>query len=69
MTTETFKEAAETYMDLNSLGDTLTVLADICREKAAHIQHAWQDEETAKVWIRQARAIEYRATQTNRVGL
>ena len=65
----TFKETLEAYIDANSVGDTLTVLADICREKAAHIQSAWQDEETAKVWIRQARALEYRATQSNRVGL
>ena len=66
---ETFKETLEAYIDSNSVGDTLTVLADICREKAAHIQEAWQDEETAKVWIRQARALEYRATQSHRTGL
>ena len=63
------KEMLETYIDSNSVGDTLTVLAEICHEKAAHLQSAWQDEETAKVWRRQARALEHCAAMTNRRGL
>ena len=69
MTDQEFKEALEDFIDSTSVAHTLTIFAEICREKAAHIQHTWQDEETAKVWIRQARQIEYRATQSERVGL
>jgi hypothetical protein len=48
----------ELMVDKHSLGGVLQMLAEICNEKASHLESNWQDRETAKVWQRDAAKID-----------
>lgn len=48
----------ETSIDSSSLADVLEALAEICREKAQHLQENWQDERAANLWNRAANRVE-----------
>jgi len=41
-----------------TLAEVLQMLADTCREKAAHLRSEWQDEITARAWERAARSLD-----------
>jgi hypothetical protein len=57
-TSEQLSSAIETYIDSHGLQDALLLLSTICWEKAAHIEHNWQDSTTAASWSKAAGAIE-----------
>jgi hypothetical protein len=40
----------EEMIDKNSLRTVLELIAEICTEKAAHIEANWQDKSLAKLW-------------------
>ncbi len=42
----------EEIVDLYGLTDTLAMLAEVCYEKAAHLQVHWQDSDGCKVYTR-----------------
>lgn len=44
----------ENLLDHYSLSDILESLAQIANEKADHLRTNWQDENTAKIWERDA---------------
>lgn len=53
----------EEFVDKTSIADTLDLLAGICREKAEHLRHAWQDCQSARVWDKAAKQIEMLAAK------
>lgn len=48
----------EAEVDTTTLAQVVSTLADVCREKADHIRHNWQDEKLAKVWDMAATKLE-----------
>jgi hypothetical protein len=48
----------EDMIDKNGLRTIASLLIDICREKAEHIETNWQDKTTAKPWARAAKEFE-----------
>lgn len=59
-------DALEHEIDRHGLTGVLQALADVCHEKAAHVQSTWQDKHAARAWWRAAKAIE-RLTTTDAV--
>lgn len=55
----------EDMIDNSSVSKTLALVADICAAKADHIQHAWQDEGTARVWDSVAEEVAELASNLN----
>lgn len=55
----------EQIIDSDGVSATLGTIADICREKAAHIRENWQDVPLAKEWERIAANIEKLSTKVN----
>jgi hypothetical protein len=53
----TLLEQLEHLIDQNSLQCVLNTLADVCNEKAEHLQSNWQDTFTANLWTSRANAI------------
>jgi hypothetical protein len=53
----TLLEQLEHLIDQNSLQTVLNTLADVCHEKADHIQSDWQDTFTANLWTSRGKAI------------
>lgn len=47
----------EELVDASSLGDVLRTLVDICHGKAEHLRSNWQDHESAKAWMHDAKLI------------
>ncbi|REJ65784.1 MAG: hypothetical protein DWQ31_17140 [Planctomycetota bacterium] len=58
-------DTLEQLIDSASLQEVLSALAEICHEKADHLRSNWQDESSAKVWERDAQAIERCASKVN----
>ena len=54
---EQVKEAIERLVDASSADAVLCAFADVCTEKAEHLRTNWQDEDTALVWDKLARAV------------
>jgi hypothetical protein len=52
------KDEIEQMVDKVGLSKFLFMLAEVCNEKAEHIQTNWQDRNLAKEWTADARAIE-----------
>ena len=50
--TDRMKLAAEleTLVDKHGIAEVLLALADVCADKAEHIQSAWQDDAHAALW-------------------
>lgn len=69
LTVQEFKQAAEEYIDSSTVANALDALGEICLAKAEHIRVNWQDEQTAKVWEQQGRAILYAGQVAERRGL
>lgn len=42
----------EAMIDESGLGDVLDALAEICEEKAEHVESNWQDRSLARLWTR-----------------
>jgi hypothetical protein len=53
----TLLEQLEQLIDQNSLQTVLDTLADVCHEKAEHLQSNWQDTFTANLWTCRAKTI------------
>jgi len=52
------KDEIEQMVDKVGLSKFLFMLAEVCNEKAEHVQVNWQDRNLAKAWESDARAIE-----------
>ena len=52
------KDELEIMIDKIGLSKALFLIAEICCEKAEHLQSNWQDANAAKEWTADARAIE-----------
>lgn len=48
--TKAVSEQLERLVDAEGLADVLSLLAEICEEKSAHVQENWQDEALARLW-------------------
>lgn len=48
----------EQMIDATSLEDVIEALAQICHEKADHVQSTWQDSNLAKQWTKRAQKLE-----------
>jgi hypothetical protein len=46
------KDSLEGIIDLHNLTDVVTMLAEICAEKAEHIDSKWKDGKLAGKWYR-----------------
>ena len=62
---ETEPHTLETMVDSYQLSGVILRLAEICEAKAQHIREAWQDADTANVWMRNARRLESFARKTS----
>lgn len=51
------EDAIEELIDQNSLSAVKEALANVCFEKAEHIQSNWQDSDLAKTWENAGRKI------------
>lgn len=43
-------EALEGMVDRHGVAGVLHMLAEVCSEKATHLESNWQDRTTAKLW-------------------
>jgi len=57
--------ALEALVDRVGLGNVLYALEYICREKADHLRHNWQDAVSAKYWDADARKLESLASKVS----
>ena len=53
----------EKIIDRRGLQQTLNAIAEICGEKAEHIQSNWQDAPLASCWDRAGRALQLTAAR------
>lgn len=60
------RDDLEQMVDRLGLSKVLFMLAEICHEKADHVETNWQDRVLASEWIKDAKAIEKLAAK-NRV--
>lgn len=51
-------KALEGAIDESSLASVIEALSVIAYEKAEHIRSTWQDQQTARMWTRNARRLE-----------
>lgn len=51
------KNMMEQYVDSNSLEELLSLVEEICQEKASHVLENWQDKGLAKQWEHRAKTI------------
>ena len=52
------RDSLEVMVDRFGLSQVLDKLAEVCREKAAHIEENWQDNTLAREWDKAAGRIE-----------
>lgn len=57
------KDDLEMAIDTNGLGKVLFWIAEICHEKADHVQTNWQDKVLAKIWTDNATRVEKTAAK------
>lgn len=55
---ETAKTEVEMLVDQFGLASVLTMLSEICADKADHLRCNWQDDSTAKVWAKDSLVID-----------
>jgi hypothetical protein len=58
------KDDLEMMIDKFGLSKVLFFIAEICHEKSDHVQTNWQDNNLAKEWTVDAKAIERLAAKT-----
>jgi hypothetical protein len=63
--TELEKETLEQLIDLHGVGSVLSLIGDICTEKAEHLRESWNEEYTAKSWDATARRMARAAAKEN----
>jgi hypothetical protein len=51
-------ERLEAIVDASTLFDTLECLVGVCCAKSYHLKHDWQDERSARVWAKAAKALD-----------
>ncbi len=56
-------------VDRHTLKDVLAALARICSEKACHLEDAWQDRQTARVWEKACRKVDVLASSIHELGV
>jgi hypothetical protein len=61
------KDDLEIMIDKFGLSKVLFFIAEICHEKADHVQTTWQDNVLAKEWTTDAKAVE-RIAAKNRLS-
>jgi hypothetical protein len=59
-------EALEAMVDRHGVSGVLSMLSEICAEKAEHLRVNWQDRPAAGVWNRRGNAIEKVAERLTR---
>lgn len=59
MTEREFKDQIEGYIDRQSLSVLLSLVEEICREKAEHVLTNWQDKAMSKAWEHNARTVSW----------
>jgi hypothetical protein len=62
---EPLKFELEQHVDKVGLSSVLNILAEICHEKAGHLQSAWQDSVAAKSWTKDGKLIEKVVSKLN----
>ena len=55
---EPLKFELEQHVDKVGLSEVLNILAEICHEKADHLQSAWQDPVASRSWTKDGNRIE-----------
>lgn len=66
---EEMKAKLESLVDETRLSKVLCFLAEICAEKAVHIETNWQDVDTAKPWRAACQQIETLEQKVYKAGL
>ncbi len=61
--TQEIKDQLEQLIDSYTLAEILTLLTEVCHEKADHILSNWNDENLAHCWTDAARQIDNVATE------
>ena len=56
--TQTVKDATEAYIDDLGVARLLDALADVCRDKAEHLESNWQDHAAGHDWEHAAKQID-----------
>jgi hypothetical protein len=51
-------ERLEAIVDASTLFDTIECLVGVCSAKSHHIKHDWQDERSARVWMKAAKVLD-----------
>lgn len=54
VTPNTVEDKLEAIIDGSSLGSVLEALENVCRAKADHLAHNWQDIPASQLWNRAA---------------
>lgn len=52
------REALEAFIDRDNVSTLLGFIVDICNEKSIHVLSNYQDEFTAKVWVKRAKLLD-----------
>ena len=62
-------EALENLVDKTSLEDVVDSLAELCLEKAEHLESNWQDTKSASSWLKCAKILEKAIKDISNIGL
>jgi hypothetical protein len=52
------QDLIEQIVDLNGLANVLVTLSDICKAKADHLEHTYQDSRGAAWWLARAKVFD-----------
>lgn len=63
---QTERNALEALIDASNVEAVMQALSDICVDKASHLDEAWQDRETARLWNYAAGVIGVASTKLTR---
>ena len=58
MSNPDIKSNLEDFIDQTSASYVLSLIKEICEEKAEHVRLCWQDEALAKEWFKASKAVE-----------
>lgn len=65
--TKPLNEALEALIDKYGMSQLLFGLAQVCQEKADHVETNWQDKTTARAWHSDAVAVENLAAKVRSI--
>lgn len=63
--TQAEKQQLEMLIDVTGVKQVIEAIAEICHEKASHVECEWQDLPLAKLWNKAARRVEICATHAD----